>query len=149
VVAGTDSAHRVERLVLPLRDLFAATFFFAFGLSVDPDALPSVAGVVLAAVTVTAVGCIVAGVVAARIQRLGPYAAANIGLTVLARGEFSLILASLAVAAGLDGRLAPFTAGYVLVLAIAGPLAASRSQVLARRLPRQLFPSPALSGKDR
>ena len=93
-------------------------------------------------------GCIIAGVLAARIQKLGAYAAANIGLTVLARGEFSLILASLALAAGLDGRIGPFTAGYVLVLAIAGPLAASRSHVLATRFPARLFPVPAVSRKD-
>jgi len=148
VVAGTSVAHRVERLVLPLRDLFAAMFFFAFGLSVDPGALSSVAGPVLIAVTVTVIGCIIAGVFAARIQKLGAYAAANIGLTVLARGEFSLILASLAVAAGLDGRIGPFTAGYVLVLAIAGPLAASRSHLLAARFPARLFPVPAVSRKD-
>ena len=148
VVAGTSVAHRVERLVLPLRDLFAAMFFFAFGLSVDPGALSSVAGPVLIAVTVTVIGCIIAGVFAARIQKLGAYAAANIGLTVLARGEFSLILASLALAAGLDGRIGPFTAGYVLVLAIAGPLAASRSHVLAARFPARLFPVPAVSRKD-
>ena len=148
VVAGTSVAHRVERLVLPLRDLFAAMFFFAFGLSVDPGALGSVAGPVLLAVTVTVVGCVVAGVFAARIQNMGAYAAANIGLTVLARGEFSLILASLAVVAGLDGRLGPFTAGYVLVLAIAGPLAASRSHILAGRMPARLFPAPAVARKD-
>ena len=150
VVAGTSVAHRVHRLVLPLRDLFAAMFFFAFGLSVDPGALGEVVLPVLAAVTVTVLGCVVAGIIAARIQGLGPYAAANIGLTVLARGEFSLILASLAVAAGLDGRIGPFTAGYVLVLAIAGPLAASRSHLLAGRMPARLFPPPpALLGKDR
>ena len=148
VVAGTSVAHRVERLVLPLRDLFAAMFFFAFGLSVDPGALGSVAGPVLLAVTVTVVGCVVAGVFAARIQKMGPYAAANIGLTVLARGEFSLILASLAVAAGLDGRISAFTAGYVLVLAIAGPLAASRSHLLAGHMPARLFPAPAAARKD-
>lgn len=149
VVAGTSVAHRVERLVLPLRDLFAAMFFFAFGLSVDPGAVGSVAGPVLLAVTVTVAGCLVAGVCAARIQGLGPYAAANIGLTVLARGEFSLILATLAVAAGLDGRLGPFTAAYILVLAIAGPLAASRSHLLAARIPARLLPVPATTRKDR
>ncbi len=148
VVAGTAVAERIERLVLPLRHLFAATFFFAFGLSVDPGALPSVAGPVLAAVILTTVGCTAVGTVAARIQRLGPYSAANIGLTLMARGEFALILATLAVAAGLDGRLASFTAGYVLLLAIAGPLAASRSDLLARRLPGRLFPAPAVPGKD-
>lgn len=148
LLAGTSVVERIERLVLPLRDLLAATFFFAFGLTVDPSALTSVLGAVLAAVAVTVVGCVVAGVIAARIQQLGPAAAANIGLTILARGEFSLILASLAVVAGLDGRLGPFAAGYVLVLAIAGPLAASRSHLLADRLPARLFPVTVANRED-
>lgn len=139
VVAGTVIAQRVEHLVLPLRDLLAAIFFFAFGLSVDPATLADVALPVAAAVVLTILGNLVAGIVAARLQRLGPLEAANIGLSVLARGEFSLILASLAVVAGLDDRLGPFAAAYVLVLAVAGPLAASRSYVLARVLPRRLF----------
>ncbi len=139
IVAGTVVAQRVEHLVLPLRDLLAAIFFFAFGLSVDPAALVDVALPVAAAVAVTVFGNLVAGIVAARLQGFGRIEAANIGLSVLARGEFSLILASLAVVAGLDGRLGPFAAAYVLVLAIAGPLAASRSDVLARLLPRRLF----------
>ncbi len=140
VVAGTVVAPRVEHLVLPLRDLLAAIFFFAFGLSVDPSTLADVAVPVGIAVCLTVVGNLAAGVVAARLQGFGRREAANIGLSVLARGEFSLILASLAVAAGLDGRLGPFAAAYVLVLAVAGPLAASRSDVLARVLPRRLFP---------
>ncbi len=148
VMSATSVAGRVVRLVLPLRDLLAATFFFAFGLTVDPSALVSVAAPVLAAVAVTVAGCVLAGLVAARLQQLGPSAAANIGLTVLARGEFSLILASLAVAAGLDGRLGPFAAGYVLLLAIAGPLAASRSHFLADRLPARLFPATVSTEKE-
>jgi monovalent cation:H+ antiporter-2, CPA2 family len=143
VVSGTVVAQRVEHLVLPIRDLLAAIFFFAFGLSVDPAALGDVALPVAAAVVLTVIGNLVAGVVAARIQGFGPQEAANIGLSVLARGEFSLILASLAVVAGLDGRLGPFAAAYVLVLAVAGPLAASRSHrlaaVLARPFPHRLF----------
>ena len=146
IVAGTVVARRVEHLVLPIRDLLAAMFFFAFGLSVDPGTLADVALPVAAAVAVTIFGNLVAGIVAARLQHFGPTEAANIGLSMLARGEFSLILASLAVVAGLDGRLGPFAAAYVLVLAVAGPLAASRSHVLAdaldrlpRRLSRRLF----------
>ena len=52
---------------------------------------------------------------------LGRTAAANLGLTILARGEFSLILAALGAAAGLDDRIVPFVAGYVLVLALGAP----------------------------
>ena len=113
--------------------------------SVDPGTLADVALPVAAAVGVTIVGNLVAGIVAARLQGFGPLEAANIGLSVLARGEFSLILASLAVVAGLDDRLGPFAAAYVLVLAVAGPLAASRSHVLARVLPRRLFPRKVAS----
>jgi monovalent cation:H+ antiporter-2, CPA2 family len=143
VISGTVVAERVERLVLPLRDLFAAMFFFAFGLIVDPDQLLALAIPVGVAVAVTVMGNVAAGVVAARLHGFGPTEAANIGLTVLARGEFALVLASLAVAAGLDGRISSFTAGYVLVLALGGPLAASRADLLARILPRRLFSRPA------
>jgi NhaP-type Na+/H+ and K+/H+ antiporter len=69
--------------------------------------------------------------------------AANIGLTVLTRGEFSLILAALAVSAGLDPRIGSFTASYVLVLAVIGPIAVAQSERLARFLPARLLPGTA------
>ena len=53
--------------------------------------------------------------------------------------RFSLILATLSVSAGLDARLAPFVAGYVLVLAICGPLAATWSHPLSRFVPSRLL----------
>jgi CPA2 family monovalent cation:H+ antiporter-2 len=58
---------------------------------------------------------------------------------LVSRGEFELILASLAVAAGLDDRIAPFAALYVLALAILSPLMSAKSGVLARWLPDGLF----------
>jgi len=80
---------------------------------------------------------IAAGRAAARLNGFGRQAALNIGLTVLGRGEFSLILATLAVGAGLDARIGPFVALYVLVLAILGPLLAGLSPTIGRRfLPR-------------
>ncbi len=132
IVAATVVAPRVERLVLPLRDAFAAVFFFAFGLSLDPGDASDVLPVVLAAVALSFVLNTLAGVAAARLIKQGPQAAARIGLTVLARGEFSLILASLAAAAGLDPRITPFVGLYVFILAIASPVLASRPTWLAR-----------------
>ncbi len=143
VLAGTTVARRVERLVLPLRDAFAAIFFFAFGLAIDPSDIGGVLVPAAVAIVVSSVLAVVAGVVAARINGLDRQGAANIAFSVLARGEFALILVSLAAAAGLDERLAPFVALYVLVLAVASPILASRSGVLARRLPRRLVPDPA------
>jgi CPA2 family monovalent cation:H+ antiporter-2 len=138
IIAETTVKERVERLVLPLRDAFAAVFFFAFGLSIDPADFGSVAGPVVVAVVVSFVLNLAAGVLVAWYGGYNRRAAANIGLTVLARGEFSLILASLALAAGLDARLGPFTGLYVLILAIAGPILATRSGLVARILPSVL-----------
>jgi CPA2 family monovalent cation:H+ antiporter-2 len=142
VLAETVVAHRVERLVLPLRDAFAAVFFFAFGLTIDPSDAGDVAVPVVIAVVLSLVLNVVAGAIAARMQGFGRHAAANIGLTVLGRGEFSLILATLAVDAGLDTRIGPFVGFYVLILALVGPILASRSRVLSRVLPKRLFPEP-------
>ena len=44
------------------------------------------------------------------------------GVGLIARGEFSIVIAGLAVAAGAEPELGPLAAAYVLVLA--GPLAA-------------------------
>lgn len=141
ILAETRSAERIERLVLPLRDAFAAVFFFAFGLTIDPGTISPVLVPVIAAVLLTVLMNVLSGVAGARLYGLGPRAAANAGLTLLGRGEFSLILASFAVAAGLDDRIGPFVALYVLFVAVLGPLLASRSRILARVLPDRIFPA--------
>ena len=143
VLAGTASARRIQRLVLPLRDAFAAVFFFAFGLSIDVGDFGNVAGPAVAAVVMSLVLALIAGIGVARINGLDREAAANIAFTVVARGEFSLILVALALQAGLDERLAPFVAEYVLALAIISPLLASRSAELSRMIPVRFIGAPA------
>ncbi|MFF8093276.1 cation:proton antiporter [Streptomyces sp. NPDC016675] len=134
ILAGTPSGPRIRELVHPLRDAFAAIFFFAFGLAIDPGDLASVAGPVAAAAALTIVMNVVAGLCVARVYRYGSEPAAEIATTLVARGEFALILAAMAAGAGLDGRLAPFIAGYVLVLAVLGPVFAGRAHLLAGAL---------------
>ncbi|MEU6708761.1 cation:proton antiporter [Streptomyces wuyuanensis] len=134
IFAGTPSGPRIRELVHPLRDAFAAIFFFAFGLAIDPGDIASVAGPVAAAVTLTIVMNVAAGLLVARLYHHGSGPAADIATTLLARGEFALILAAMAASADLDARLAPFIAGYVLVLAVLGPVLAGRAYVLARAL---------------
>jgi CPA2 family monovalent cation:H+ antiporter-2 len=134
ILAGTPSGPRIRELVHPLRDAFAAIFFFAFGLSIDPGDIVSVVGPVTAAAALTVVMNVTAGLLVARVYRYGTDLAAEIATTLVARGEFALILAAMAAGAGLDARLAPFIAGYVLVLAILGPIAAGRAHLLARAL---------------
>jgi CPA2 family monovalent cation:H+ antiporter-2 len=138
ILAETKAAPRIEHLVLPLRDAFGAVFFFAFGLTIAPRDIAGVVGPVAGAVVLTIVMNVLAGVVAAKMHGFGRREAANAGLTLLGRGEFSLILATFATAAGLDERIGPFVALYVLVLAITGPLLASRSEWFTRLWPPTL-----------
>jgi CPA2 family monovalent cation:H+ antiporter-2 len=130
VLAESPSHERISRLVLPIRDTFAALFFFAFGVSIDPGDIPSVAVPIAIAVALTFACNAAAATIIARMQRYDRVATANLACTILARGEFSLILASLAVAAHLDARIGPFVAGYVLVLAVAAPLLAANTNAL-------------------
>lgn len=143
VLGASMLRDRIDRLVHPLRDAFGALFFFAFGLTISPNDVLDVAGPVLAAALMTLVLNLVAGVVAARLAGLDRQAAANVGLTLLSRGEFALVLAALAADAALDGRVGGFAAGYVLVLAVVGPLAATRSAWVARLIPERLVPATA------
>ncbi|MEU6645625.1 cation:proton antiporter [Saccharomonospora sp. NPDC046836] len=139
MLGGSKLAPRIHKLVLPLRDAFGALFFFIFGLSIDPAAVGTVVVPVLIAVALTVVLNLAAGAFAAKLHSFDRQAGVNVGLTVLTRGEFSLVLATMATAAGLDARVAPFVAGYVLLLAIIGPLAVLRSERLPWLLPARLF----------
>ncbi|WP_320773234.1 cation:proton antiporter [Streptomyces sp. CRN 30] len=140
MLGSTASGERIRTLVHPLRDAFGAIFFFGFGLNIDPGDLLSVVWPVLIAVVLTLVMNVLAGMAAARMYSFGAQPAANIATTLLARGEFALILATMAAGAGLDSRLSPFIAGYVLLLAVLGPMVASRSHWLARFLPEREEP---------
>lgn len=141
VVSRTNARERVQRIAVSLRDVFAAVFFIVFGLSIDVGHLGGVALPVAAAAVASVLMNAFSGVLAARLFYFNKRAAANMGLTMLGRGEFSLILATLALAAGLDGRLGPFIALYVLVLAVLSPLLAAQSQRVARIIPDRIMRS--------
>jgi CPA2 family monovalent cation:H+ antiporter-2 len=109
-------------LLSPLRDLFAATFFFFFGLEIDPKTLPPVAGVAIALGVVTALTKVLTGYLAARRSGIGKDGRLRAGMALVARGEFSIVIAGLGIS--LEPRLGPVAAAYVLFLALVGPIAA-------------------------
>jgi CPA2 family monovalent cation:H+ antiporter-2 len=128
VLAETEHAQRIEHLVVPFRDFFGGIFFFSFGLTIDPYALGGAVWPALGAVVVTLIGNIVAGSIAGKTANLSAEESLNIGLTIVSRGEFSIILANLAKAGSLLPILQPFAALYVLLLAILGPLLTKESE---------------------
>lgn len=117
-----ETADRARSVLTPLRDLFAAVFFLAIGLSVDPaDLLPMLpAAVALAAVT--ALTKVATGAYAARRDGVARPGQLRAGTALIARGEFSLVIIGLAgttVAA-----IGPVATPYVFVLATIGPVLA-------------------------
>lgn len=134
VFSETIHRDRIEHLVVPFRDFFGAIFFFSFGLTIDPASLVDAIWVALGAAVLTILGNFIAGMISGRKAGLSHKASTSIGLTIMARGEFSIIVANLGVAAGLSPILTPFTALYVLILAIAGPLMAKESKSIYKFL---------------
>lgn len=131
-------AHAARELITPLRDLFAAVFFVFFGLRTDPADLPPVIG---AAVLLAGAGVltkVATGWLAAGRAGVATSGRLRAGTALVARGEFSIVIAGLAVAAGADSSLGSLAAAYVLILAIAGPLLARAAEPighLVRRAP--------------
>jgi CPA2 family monovalent cation:H+ antiporter-2 len=114
-------AERARAILAPLRDLFAATFFVAFGLSTDPaEILPVLPAALLLAV-VTIGTKVATGWFAARRDGVAAPGRLRAGTVLVARGEFSIVIAGLAVAAGIP-EVGPVATGYVLLLAVTGPL---------------------------
>ncbi|GAE07233.1 sodium/hydrogen exchanger family protein [Paenibacillus sp. JCM 10914] len=127
-LSETDHSERIEQLVIPFRDFFGAIFFFSFGLSIDPTTLGDALWLALGAIALTIIGNVFAGMIAGRQAGLQHKSSLNIGLTIMARGEFTIIVANLGLAGGLSAILKPFSALYVLILAILGPLLAKESK---------------------
>lgn len=131
-----EIANRTRDLLMPLRDLAAALFFLFFALQIDTGELPGVIGVAALLAAVTAATKLVTGWWAARAAGIGAAGRARAGAALVARGEFSIVIAGLAVAAGTEERLGSLAAAYVLLLALGGPLLMKYADVLAPVLAR-------------
>lgn len=126
VALSGEVAGRTARLLQPIRDFNAALFFVFFGLQIDLGALSSVAVTAFVLAVVTAATKAATGWWAARRAGIGAHGRARAATALIARGEFSIVIAGLAGSAG-PGRLPALAAGYVLILALAGPLLTRRS----------------------
>ena len=128
ILGETEHTERMERLIVPFRDSFGAIFFFSFGLSIDPFSLGGAAWLAAGAALLSLIGVVVAGLIVGKAAKLTAVGSLNTGFTLLARGEFSIIIVNLAIAGGLMTVLQPFAALYVLLLASGSPLLAKESE---------------------
>lgn len=135
--SGTDHVHNLERRLTPLRDLFAAVFFFWIGLRTDPAVFPAVAGIVALLVLVTTPTKLFTGFFSGRFYGLDDRRNIRVGCGMVTRGEFSLIIAAIAADALVGGtvltEVIPAVAvGYVLVMSVLGTMLMQHAGLLER-----------------
>jgi monovalent cation:H+ antiporter-2, CPA2 family len=118
------AADRARSLLVPLRSVFAGAFFLFFGFEVDPGTLPRALPSAAALAVVGAATKYTTGWLAARRAGLRRRGRIRAGVGLIARGEFSIVIAGIAVASGAEPEIGPIAAAYVLLLAICGPLLA-------------------------
>jgi CPA2 family monovalent cation:H+ antiporter-2 len=138
--ATTDHRERIERRLLSIRDVFAAVFFFWIGVNTDPRLVAAVALPLALVVLVTTPTKIVSGYYSGRVYRLTPRRSLRVGVGMVARGEFSLVIAALA--AGGTGRvmtevIPAFAVGYVLVMSTLGTVLMGESDRVERLVFRE------------
>src|SRR5215813_11028230 len=149
ILGETEHSARLERLVVPFRDFFGAIFFFGFGLTVDPFGLGGAVWLAIGAAVLSLIGVLVAGQLAGRAAGHSGATSLNVGLTLLGRGEFSIIVAKLAQAGGLVALIQPFAELYVLILATFAPLLAKESERIYTFVERVLSRFRRTTRKDR
>jgi CPA2 family monovalent cation:H+ antiporter-2 len=133
-LSGT-AQERASGLIEPLRDLFAALFFLFFAFQIPTDELPGALVPALVLLVVSGVAKVITGWVAAGRVGAARKGRLRAGTALVARGEFSIVIASLGVGLADGAALGTLAAAYVLLSAIIGPLATKQADRLAGWLP--------------
>ena len=128
VFADSKYLKKIENMVLPFKDFFGAMFFFSFGLSIDIYSLGGAVGWAVLAAIITIICNVASGYFAAHFSKMQNRTSFDIGFTLSARGEFSIIMANIGKAGGLLPIIQSFVVVYVLILSIVSPLLTKESR---------------------
>jgi CPA2 family monovalent cation:H+ antiporter-2 len=142
VLSETSVRAEIEERFLGFRDVFAALFFFVFGLSIDVEALRSVGWLIALAVVLSVATKLVSTYAAGRVGGFTPRQSLNAGTALVAHGEFTVILAQVAVTnealeRSVRDDLVAFAGLYVLATALIGVVLMKES----KRIGRRIFPA--------
>jgi CPA2 family monovalent cation:H+ antiporter-2 len=139
ILSETSVRAEIEERFLAFRDIFAALFFFVFGLSIDIDEVGRLGWLLALAVVVSVAGKLTSIYAAGRVGGFTQRQSVNAGAALVARGEFTIIIAQLAAAnealsASTRADLVAFAGLYVLATALIGVILMKESKRLGRRL---------------
>jgi CPA2 family monovalent cation:H+ antiporter-2 len=135
VTISGQVAERGREMLEPIRDVFGGLFFVFFGLQIDPATLTPMLLPAFALAGVTAVTKGSTGWWAAGRMGIGRRGRLRTAMSLVPRGEFSIVIAGIGVAAGIESDLGPLAASYVLILAIGGSLAMRYADHIPLRTP--------------
>lgn len=116
-------AEEGRELLAPIRDVFGGLFFVFFGLQIDTGTLPPTLAPAAGLAVVTAGTKLAVGWWAAKRAGIGTRGRRRAAVSLVPRGEFSIVIAGLGVAAGIESDLGSLAASYVLILAVGGSIA--------------------------
>lgn len=130
IFAESGRLEPVERITLPLKDMGVAIFFFSFGLSIEiTSGYNKLIVALILLFFVTSLGKIISGYLGARLSGLGNISSLRVGYSMVARGEFSIVLAYAAPSVLGIHALSGF---YILLLTFVGILSMIYANSLAR-----------------
>ena len=139
LVSESGEGPRVEHLVKPLRDLFAAIFFIAVGITIDPSLVLQHWLPVLVLTALVIVGKVVGVTLGAFLAGNGLRRSVRAGMSLAQIGEFSFIIAGLGVTTGATGpHLPPIAVAVALLTALTTPIFVRRSEAAADAVERRL-----------
>lgn len=143
ILAGTSFAERIERVIMPIKDLFGSVFFISVGMMVNPDVIVTYAGPILALSAVVIVGMIVFGTSGMLITGQSLKVAMESGFSLTQIGEFAFIIATLGMSLGvLDSTIYPIVVAVSVLTTFTTPyfirMADPAYNIVAKMLPRNL-----------
>jgi len=104
LVAESGETPKIEPLVQPVRDIFAAVFFVSVGMMIDPATLVEHWVAIVVLVLVVIVGKLVTVTFGAFMTGMGTRTSISAGMSLAQIGEFSFIIAGLGLTLGVVGN---------------------------------------------
>ena len=122
ILAGTSFAERIEKVTLPVKDLFGSVFFISVGMMVNPDIIVEYWLPILFLSAVVVVGMIFFGTVGMLLTGQSLRVAVESGFSLTQIGEFAFIIASLGLSLGvLDAQIYPIVVAVSVITTFTTP----------------------------
>lgn len=143
ILAGTSYAERIERVTMPVKDLFGSVFFISVGMMVQPTVIAEYWSPILILSAVVIIGMIIFGTAGMLATGQPLRIAIESGFSLTQIGEFAFIIASLGMSLGvLEPTIYPIVVAVSVITTFTTPyfirMADPAYLALERHIPRRL-----------